>query len=274
MFVIPWLGHTWIGTTDTDFTDDPATANATSKDVDYMLRSVTEYFPTLDTARIYFSNAGVRALVKEEGSESSISRMHRISYATPRGLPARGPRDGVRSGAENLISVLGGKITGYRAIAEEVVDVVCSKLNVAAPCMTARNPLPGAGPDRGPDGASSAGLSDQTIAHLTSLYGSRSSEIIELAASHEHLREPLSPYTPDVAAQVIFAARTEQCVRLVDFLLRRTMLGFSQDQGQSAAARVASLLAQELAWTPERMSAEMELYQEHIAMTQAFRDGR
>ena len=274
MFVIPWLGHTWIGTTDTDFTDDPATANATSKDVDYMLRSVTEYFPTLDTAQIYFSNAGVRALVKEEGSESSISRMHRISYATPRGLPARGPLDGARSGAENLISVLGGKITGYRAIAEEVVDVVCSKLKVAEPCLTARNPLPGAGPDKKPAGAPSAGLKDQTIAHLLGLYGSRSSEIIELAASHEHLREPLSPYTPDVAAQVIFAARTEQCVRLVDFLLRRTMLGFSQDQGQSAAARVASLLAQELAWTPERMNAEMELYQQHIAMTQAFRDGR
>jgi glycerol-3-phosphate dehydrogenase len=77
-----------------------------------------------------------------------------------------------------------------------------------------------------------------------------------------------------VAAQVIFAARTEQCARLVDFLLRRTLLGFSQDQGQSAAARVASLLAQELSWTPGRMNAEMELYQEHIAMTQAFRDGK
>ena len=61
MFVIPWLGHSLIGTTDTDFTDDPAIANATSEDVDYVLRSVTDYFPALDTARIYFSNAGVRA---------------------------------------------------------------------------------------------------------------------------------------------------------------------------------------------------------------------
>jgi glycerol-3-phosphate dehydrogenase len=260
MFVIPWLGHSWIGTTDTDFNDDPAKANATSKDVDYMLRSVREYFPTLDTARIYFSNAGVRALVKEEGSESSISRMHRIS-------------DGARSGAENLISVLGGKITGYRAIAEEVIDVVCSKLNVDAPCLTARNPLPGARTDRKPADGSSAGLKSQTIAHLLNLYGSRSSEIIQLATTHEHLREPLSPHTPDVAAQVIFAARTEQCARLVDFLLRRTLLGFSQDQGQSAAARAVSLLGQELAWTPGRIIAEMELYQKHIAMTQAFRDG-
>lgn len=260
MFLIPWLGHSWIGTTDTDFTDDPATVNATAKDVDYMLRSVSEYFPTLDTARIYFSNAGVRALVKEEGSESSVSRMHRIS-------------DGARSGAENLISVLGGKITGYRAIAEEAVDVACSKMNVDTACVTARNPLPGARNDQKSTDVSNARLEDQTVAHLVSLYGNRSSEVIQLASSHECLREPLSPHTPDIAAQVIFAARTEQCARLVDFLLRRTLLGFSQDQGQSAATRVASLLAQELAWTPERINAELQLYQEHIALTQAFRAG-
>ncbi len=260
MFVIPWLGHSWIGTTDTDFNDEPATVNATSTDVDYMLRSVTEYFPTLDTTQIYFSNAGVRALVKEEGSESSISRMHRIS-------------DGGRSGSENLISVLGGKITGYRAIAEEAVDVVCAKLNVDAPCVTARNPLPGARIAKKSMAVSNPDLEDQTSAHLLNLYGSRSGEVIDLANSYEHLRERLSPYTPDIAAQVIFAARTEQCARLIDFLLRRTLLGFSQDQGQSAAPRVASLLAEELAWTPERKNAEMQLYQDHIAITQAFRDG-
>lgn len=67
-----------------------------------MLRSVTEYFPALALARIYFSNAGVRALVKAEGAESSVSRLHRIA-------------EGAASGAENLISVMGGKITGYRA---------------------------------------------------------------------------------------------------------------------------------------------------------------
>jgi glycerol-3-phosphate dehydrogenase len=162
--------------------------------------------------------------------------MHRIS-------------DGARSDAENLISVL-GEITGYRAIAEKAIDAVCSKLNVNAPCLTARNPLPSARADRKPTDRSSAGLKDGTIAHLFNLDGSRSSEIIEFATSLEHLREPLSTHTPDVAAQVIFDPRTEQCAPLVDFLLRRTLLGFSQDQGQSTAAAVASLLAQELldAW--------------------------
>jgi glycerol-3-phosphate dehydrogenase len=82
-----------------------------------LLRSVAEYFPTLDSTQIYFSNAGVRARwlapAKEEGSTSSVSRRHRIA-------------DEAKSGAGNPISVLGGKMTGDRAIAEEVVDAVCA----------------------------------------------------------------------------------------------------------------------------------------------------
>ena len=207
MFVIPWLGYSWIGTTDTDFAADPATARATSEDVDYVLRSVTEYFPTLDTTQIYFSNAGVRALVKEEGSKSSVSRRHRIA-------------DGAHSGAGNLVSVLGGKITGYRGISEEVVDAVCAKLNVNAPCVTATSPLPGARAGARPSDVSKSGLKSETITHLFKLYGSRATQVIQLAASGEHLREPLSPYAPDVAAQVVFAASTEQCAR-GEYNLRR-----------------------------------------------------
>ncbi len=259
MFVIPWLGYSWIGTTDTDFTADPATVHATSTDVDYLLRSVATYFPTLDSSRIFFSNAGVRALVREEGWESSVSRSHQIA-------------DGARSGAENLVSVLGGKITGYRAIAEEAVDLVCAKLGINTPCLTASNPLPGARNDLESSEPSGRGLKIETIDHLHNLYGKRAREVIQLAASFEPLRKPLSPQAPDIAAQVVFAARTEQCSRLVDFLLRRTLLGFSQDQGQSAAAFVASLLAEELGWSPERRDAELRLYHEHIATTQAFRN--
>lgn len=265
MFVIPWLGYSWLGTTDTDFTGDPAQVQTNAEDVNYMLRSVTQYFPALDTKRIYFSNAGVRALVKEEGSESSVSRMHRIA-------------DGARSGASNLISVLGGKITGYRAIAEEAVDAACAKLKVNASCQTAVMPLPGARGERAVTDAtnvkngSAAGLTQDTITHLFNLYGNRAGEVIALAAESEHLSEPLSPHAPDIAAQVVFAVRTEQCARLVDFLLRRTLLGFSQDQGQSAASRVASLLTHELNWSPARTAFEMREYQNHIAVTQAFRN--
>ena len=263
MFVIPWLGYSWIGTTDTDFKDDPATVQANTEDVDYTLRSVKEYFPTLESERIYFSNAGVRALVKEKGSESSVSRMHRIA-------------DGATSGASNLISVLGGKITGYRAIAEEATDAVCAKLNVKASCQTAVTPLPGTRGDRSirdSANATTAGMPQEAVAHLFNLYGNRATEVINLAAESQDLYELLSPHAADIAAQIVFAAREEQCMRLVDFLLRRTLLGFSEDQGQSAAARAASLLAQELDWSPARTAAEIREYQDHIAMTQTFRNG-
>ncbi len=259
MFVIPWLGLSWLGTTDTDFTSDPVTVRAIAADVEYVMRSVSSYFPSLESEKIYFSNAGVRALVKERGSESNVSRMHRVE-------------DGAKSGARNLISILGGKITGYRAIAEEAVDAICAKLNVDAPCMTARTPLPGARGEINPSSVLCDGLDAEVVAHLFNLYGSRASEIINLAASCEHLRERLAPHAPDIAAQIVFAIRTEQCTRLVDFLLRRTLLGFTRNQGQSAAARVASLLARELDWSQTRADAEMQLYQDTIAQTQAFRD--
>jgi glycerol-3-phosphate dehydrogenase len=70
---------------------------------------------------------------------------------------------------------------------------------------------------------------------------------------------------------VIFAVREEQCLRLSDFLLRRTRLGFSADQGMAAAPRVAELMAGELGWSPARKTAELDAYRAVVARTQAFR---
>ena len=75
-FVIPWLGYSWIGTTDTDFREDPGEARATAQDVDYLQRSAADYFPQAREAEVFWTNAGVRALVMKGGRESSISRRH------------------------------------------------------------------------------------------------------------------------------------------------------------------------------------------------------
>lgn len=125
MFVIPWMGLTWIGTTDTDFSGDPRTAHATSAEVDYLIESAANVVPAVKDAEIYFSNAGVRALVRADGDESSVSRKHCIE------IPDAG-----------LISVLGGKITAYRAIAEEVTNLAAERLNVSSKCRTANQMLP------------------------------------------------------------------------------------------------------------------------------------
>lgn len=127
-FVIPLLGKTWIGTTDTDYPDDPTNVRAESDDVEYLLRSVEPFFPAVRSLPIYSTNAGVRALVRQEGSESSVSRVHRIEETQP-----------------GMFSVLGGKITGYRAIAQEASDAVAACLGISAACRTASEPLPGGG---------------------------------------------------------------------------------------------------------------------------------
>jgi glycerol-3-phosphate dehydrogenase len=251
VFVIPWLGHSWIGTTDTDFEDDPARARATGDDVRYVQASVGRYVPALASAPIYFTNAGVRALVRQEGRESSVSRSHRLL-------------DGDREGMPGLVAVVGGKLTGYRAIAEETTDLVCAKLGSRAKAVTAERPLPGAGSPIDP-GAWLPAL------HLAAVYGSRISAVADLAAADPVLAEPFASDYPDVGAQAVLAVRDEQCVRLSDFMLRRTRLGFSRDQGRQAVPAVARLLARALGWTAARHDAELADYAAHVDWTQRFR---
>jgi len=271
-FVIPWLGYSWIGTTDTDFADDPSMARADDEDVDYLVASAREFFPAIASQPVYWSNAGVRALVTASGTESSLSRAHRI-----------------RQGPPGLISVLGGKITGYRAIAEEVTDTICRSLGVKARCTTAEAPLPGAGELRIADCelriANGACLKSEirnpkseippeaaVVEHLSSVYGGRAAEVLAIARSAEEWAAPLAPDCPDIAAQVAFAVREEQCVRLADFLLRRSLVGFRPDQGLNAAEAVANVMAEELKWTAARKAAEIRSYRELVERTQLSRE--
>ncbi|MGH9158463.1 MAG: glycerol-3-phosphate dehydrogenase/oxidase [Vicinamibacteraceae bacterium] len=256
VFVIPWLGQSWIGTTDTDYSHDPAHAHATDADVDYLMRSVQPYVPDLRTRDILFTNAGVRALARAEGAASSLSRLHRIV-------------DGDRTGAPGLITIVGSKLTGYRAIAEQVTDLVCSKLGVARHTETADRPLPGAVASgiTVDQGGGDAAL----VAHLESIYGKRAARVLQLAVIEPALRAPLAPGYPDIGAQVLFAVREEQARRLSDVLLRRTRLGFRADQGNGAVERVARLMAGELGWSEKRRLDETRAYHDAITATQAFR---
>ena len=205
-FVIPWLGYAWVGTTDTDYAGDPGDARATPDDAAYLLRSARAYFPQL--GRPYWSNAGVRALVTRKGSESSVSRLHRV-----------------RTGP-GTVEVLGGKITGYRAIAEEVTDAVCRQLGALRRSSTAEAPLPG-----GPVGD--------------------------------------RPHERDLTGEVTHAVRMEQCLRLSDFFLRRTLRGFAPDQGLPELERAAELLAAELGWSTARKQEEAEAYRTWVRESRA-----
>ena len=241
VFAIPWMGYTWVGTTDTDFDGDPATAVATDDDVRYLMESVTPYLPALKTARRFWTCAGIRALVRSDGWASGVSRMHRIASDVP-----------------GLLSVIGGKLTGFRAIAEEVVDAVEHQLGVDTEPTTGRVKLPGGGPERSGD------------PHLDTIYGSRALRIRELAYAEEGLLAPLAPGVPDIAAQVAAAVRLEWCRRVDDAMRRRTRLAFRPDRGAAAVDTVATLMQRELGWTDERRRRDLDNHRDSVLADQRF----
>jgi glycerol-3-phosphate dehydrogenase len=242
MFAIPRAGLTWIGTTDTDYSGDPSAARATRTDIDYLLQSVRHAFPGLRREDVLFTTAGVRALVRSGGSESAVSRMHRIV-------------DGEPLGPRGTVTVLGGKITGYRAIAEEVTDLISRRLGSAGPCVTADRALPGAMLPVAQDGLRSP-ADERLWSHLRDLYGARAANVLALAESMPAWRQPLSPAYPDIGAQVIYSVRFEHCLRIDDFIRRRTLLGATADQGVQAVDATAALMAEELSWPAALRTAE------------------
>jgi glycerol-3-phosphate dehydrogenase len=239
-FVLPWLDATIVGTTDTDYDGDPADAAATEDDVRYLQQEARRAFPNAPFDQIYFTWAGVRALVREEGvSEGQVSRKHAI-FDHER-----------RDGIAGVLSVLGGKITAYRAIAEEVTDVAERKL--------APEPK-----------AAQLHASSSAVAPLPGADGSRAREIAVLAAGDPSLAVPLCPHHKGVAAEMVHAVGREWARTIGDVLLRRTSLGLAACQGLDCVAAVADLIGPLLGWDAARRKTEIDAYCREIEPMRRF----
>jgi glycerol-3-phosphate dehydrogenase len=140
LFVIPWRGRSLIGTTDTRFDGQPDQMRVTAGDARAVLEDVNRLFPeaNLDMDDIDYFYGGLRPLVDESG-QSSYNTSRRVEILHHRGDAA--PEGGKYAG---LFTVLGGKYTTSRRLAERVVDQVCDYLpGKFAPCRTHLTPLPG-----------------------------------------------------------------------------------------------------------------------------------
>jgi glycerol-3-phosphate dehydrogenase len=127
-----------LGTTDIAI-DDPDDYEVTAAEVDALVTEGEKLFPDLRRMRIVRAYAGVRPLYEATdlaGGDRSISRAHVIIDHQ------------ARDGVSNFVSVVGGKLTTYRLMAEQAADLVCAKLGLDASCATAEEVLPGQGPDR------------------------------------------------------------------------------------------------------------------------------
>jgi glycerol-3-phosphate dehydrogenase len=264
-FVMPWLDYTLIGTTDTDYRGDLDAICADRSDVDYMLGSLRQVFPKLRQEDIFFTMAGLRSLVYSGGERpSDITREHRV-------LDHK-----LRDGIEGLVSVLGGKVTAYRAVAKDAVNTVCRKLGVKAACTTAEIPLPGApavSQEKMAAAARESSLPLNTVRHLAALYGSRFSQVLKYVESNKRGGERLCPHAPDILAQVEHSVKEESAFTVADFLLRRTNAGLMSCQGLDAVETVAQEMGRLLKWSQAEQRRQVEDYRALAALGQHFRDG-
>lgn len=255
-FIIPWNDNYLIGTTDLRFDDDLDDLSIGQDEVAYLLHETNRVIPSaqLDRSSILYTYSGVRPLpFIGSKDEESITRRH---FIRPH------PK------ANNLFSIVGGKLTTYRSLAEETVDLAFKKLDKPSPaCTTSRGKLPGATTN---NSSSFATLDDQnqlselSISHLQRTYGVAARVVMEMAAEEPRLSSVIDSETGAIAAEVVYAFKNELAQTLSDCLMRRTMIGLNSTRGLNAVEAAAGVGQDFLGWSEEKSSIEIESYRDYV----------
>ncbi|MFB6468632.1 glycerol-3-phosphate dehydrogenase/oxidase [Cytobacillus sp. Hz8] len=252
VFAIPRDGKAYVGTTDTFYDQDAAIPKMTSEDREYIIKSINYMFPNAKITKqdIESSWAGVRPLIYEEGKDpSEISRKDEI-WESPSGL----------------LTIAGGKLTGYRKMAETIVDLLAKRLqegeNITYPkCTTKHMPISG-----GDVGGSAnfkkyvseqaiigkrLGLTEKEATHLASVYGSNVPIVFDIIrekggkAKESNLPIPLF-------AKLQYALEKEMVTTPVDFFNRRTgAILFDIDLVRKYKEPVIQFMSEYFGWEAE-----------------------
>jgi glycerol-3-phosphate dehydrogenase len=251
IFALPWLGSTLVGTTDDDYDGALEHIAPPVEDLDYLLEAVNTFFAVeLGYADITGAFAGVRPLISAGDAKTSVDISRRAElYETSSGM----------------ITITGGKLTTWRRMAKMTVDRIVERDARDTPCRTEEIPLGG---QVAPDSLQRVGgVGEDAYPALAARYGHAAASVLAIAAERPALGEPIVEGFPDLLAEAVYAARSEQARGLGDVLLRRTRLGLLaarevSGQGSGALARVADAVASELDWDPLRLRAEVALFHE------------
>ena len=248
LFIIPYHGRALVGTTDTigGDVDRPTTG---ADDIEYILRHCNRYLNVnLTREDIISTYAGFRPLLKsKQVSSSKLSRSH-----------------AVLDGPGGMISIVGGKLTTWRRMAEDTVNALAKRDRQPRSGITRHLPLDGtAGWPQMQDELKK--LSPDLARHLGSFYGGNAATVLELSRQ-SNLSEPIVADLPYLLAEVVYACRYEMAMTVDDFLCRRSRLVLEdQQQGVGVAARVAALMGEELGWDEAEQARQIASYRENLA---------
>lgn len=265
-FVIPWRGHTIIGTTDTVFEEDPDDLGVTERDIANFLIVVNDGLPGLNLKRedVLHFYAGLRPLVDTTPKTADGEPAPKDSYNASRAAEVFD--HGAEEAIDGLISAIGGKWTTSRHLAEQVVDLALKKLGRTAACETHCTPVYGGEIGRLKSYIERAQkkyphLAPEIVANLVDYHGSRIGEVLATAderqGEREELLRRLTPETNVIGAQVVHAVRHEMALHLADVVFRRTGLGTLGHPGVPAITQAAELMRRELGWDETQYAREI-----------------
>jgi glycerol-3-phosphate dehydrogenase len=259
LFVTPWWGHMIIGTTDDPFAGSLEDPQATDMDVTYLLDHVNRYLKTpivpTDLVGLF---AGLRPLiVSRDTTSKNLSREHQVVNSS-----------------SGLISIIGGKLTSYRKMAEDTVNEVARQRGERRASTTVSTPLDGTvGWEDARKALSASGLPAEQQDHLVASYGARAREVLEIAHATPEHRVPLIADEPVLAAEVIYACRSEMCVTLADFMVTRSHLSVVAGEAATPAGeRVGTLMATELGWGTAEVDRQRRTWEEAVANQRSILD--
>ena len=263
-FVIPRGDYTIIGTTDTDYKGDLKNPICTKEDADYLIPSVKYYFPTaeLEYENIISTYAGIRPLVMQKGkSESEVSRKHIVFFSD-----------------DGLLTITGGKLTAWRAMAEDLFRYVEEK-NIF-PDIKREKDFSKQKFTIGLEKEewlaeykkSGVNLEDDIADHLYQQYGKGALKILEMIKEDNPLKERILDENDFVKAEILYILRHEMTPHLIDVFCRRTemSLWIRHDKAREAAEKVAEIMAKEYSWSEDKKNSEIESYVDYVKKTVAF----
>ena len=259
-FIVPWLGMMLIGTTDLPYEGSLDRVKADDEEIDYLLTETNNIIPSAQLTResIKFTYSGVRPLpYVDKKSAGSITRKHILF-------------DHRSEGVSNLISLIGGKLTTFRHVGQEIVDLVYKKWKQPAPpCPTIHRPFPGAilpndslvGElvDRYRDR-----LSVETLYHLLDSYGRKAAEVLALVDEHPELAAAITPELPDIRAQIVYGVRSEYAYHMADLLRRRTTIAMQSCYGLQTLKVLSEVLQQYCGWSAEDCDRQAREYRQYM----------
>ncbi|GAA4412193.1 FAD-dependent oxidoreductase [Nibrella viscosa] len=252
LFAIPWRNHWLIGTTDTP-ADPHETPYLQPDEAEYLLEHVNKFLKEpVSAEQVTGGFAGLRPLLQPDQNPD---------------LPKTETRNVIRDHEvevdpqSKLVSIMGGKWTTYRLMAEETIDTCGAILGQSLPCRSETTSLTGS------EGFTEAfrvafrrnhpALSAEVATHLINTYGVKAEVIAVLCADEPELAEPLTARHPFIGAEVVYAVREEMAQTLADILLRRIRLGLVDWLATlEVLPGVASLMARELGWTSAEKQQE------------------